>query len=123
MYAISSDGPHTNGYSLIRKIVEKSNGRIESNVMELLLKNHRCYYNEIQALWEADVDIHGMVHITGGGYGGNIKRVINDDLTVSLKRWDLPEPYRTLQLEGNIDTDEMFSTFNCGYGMLLFIKR
>lgn len=123
IYAIPSDGPHTNGYSLIRKVVKNSNGRIDPEVMDMLLKNHRCYYNEIQTLREAGVDIHGMVHITGGGYGGNIKRVIRDDLMVSLKRWILPEPFHTLQIEGNIDTDEMFSTFNCGYGMLLFVSK
>lgn len=123
IYALPSDGPHTNGYSLIRKVVKNCNGRIDQNVMELLVKNHRCYYNEINLLRSKNIDIHGMVHITGGGYGGNIKRVINDDLMVSLKRWSLPEPFQTLQIEGNIDTDEMFNTFNCGYGMLLFVDR
>lgn len=123
VYALPSDGPHTNGYSLIRKIVKSSNDRIEPDIMDLLLKNHRCYYNEIQTLRGVGVDIHGMVHITGGGYGGNIKRVIRDDLMVSLKRWSLPEPYDTLQIEGNIDTEEMYNTFNCGFGMLLFVNK
>ena len=123
IYAIPSDGPHTNGYSLIRKVVKNCNGRINLEVMNMLFNNHRCYYNEIHILREAGVDIHGMVHITGGGYKGNIKRVIKDDLMVLLNIWDLPEPFYTLQIEGNIDTDEMFSTFNCGYGMLLFVSK
>ena len=110
VYAMKSDGPHTNGYSLIRKVVNESNGRIEDSIMDLLLTKHRSYYNEITMLWDNDIKINGMVHITGGGYGGNIKRAISDDLAVSLKRWDLPEPYATLQIEGNIDSDEMFDT-------------
>lgn len=123
VYALKSDGPHTNGYSLIRKVVIESNGRIEDSIMDLLLTKHRSYYNEITMLWNNDIKINGMVHITGGGYSGNIRRVISDDLAVSLKRWDLPEPYSTLQIEGNIDSDKMFNTFNCGYGMLLFVKK
>ena len=123
VFGIPSDGPHTNGYSLIRKIVNNSKERIKNNVMKLLQSNHRCYYNEINLLWNVGVDIHGMVHITGGGYSGNIKRVINNNLVVSLNKWDLPEPFKTLQIEGNINSDEMFNTFNCGYGMLIFIKK
>ena len=123
IYGLSSSGPHTNGYSLVRKIIGNCKYRIANSDIKNLVQSHRCYYNEIQLLRDGGVKINGLVHITGGGYKGNVGRVLTDELGAVFKTWVFPEPFNTLQREGNISTEEMLDTFNCGYGMLVIVNE
>ena len=118
-----SSGPHTNGYSLIRKIVEQhktNDNKIGNLKLEDLIKPHKSYLEEINMLRGLGVDIKGLCHITGGGYPGNLVRVLPDNLAMELKV-KIMEPFATIQRFGNITDGEMYQTFNCGYGMLVII--
>ena len=124
-----SGGLHTNGYSLIRhlwpQIEEKMNTFDEENRGEFvkwLCEPHRCYYNEINLL--SDIKINGLIHITGGGFIDNPKRVLSDDKTMVLYKDCIFNKYfRTIQEIGDIDETEMLRTFNCGIGMLIVIDK
>ena len=119
-----SSGPHTNGYSLIRKIVEEhktNDNKIGNLKLEDLIKPHKSYLEEINMLRGLGVTIKGLCHITGGGYPGNLVRVLPDNLAMELKV-KIMEPFATIQRLGNITDGEMYQTFNCGYGMLVIIQ-
>ncbi len=130
MIAIASSGPHSNGYSLIRKIIEVSqadlNESIESNdagistLGEALLAPTTIYVKSIHALLDK-FNIHAMAHITGGGLLENIPRVLPDDAraVIDQSSWQLPPVFKWLQQNGNVETNEMYRTFNCGIGMVL----
>ena len=117
VYAIGSSGPHTNGYSLIRKIYEENP---DLEVHKNLLNPHRSYLSDIIILKSAGVKIGGLCHITGGGFYENIPRVLADDLAVDLKL-EIKSPFRELGKIGKISDRELLTVFNCGYGMLVFV--
>lgn len=119
VYGIRSSGPHTNGYSLIRKIY-KENPDLE--VFPSLLTNHRSYLHEINQLWERNVKINGLCHITGGGYPDNIPRVLPEGLGMYLS-FKMDELYNCLGEVGGISKDELIRIFNCGYGMLVIVDK
>lgn len=129
---LASSGPHTNGYSLIRKILfEDNNYRIDQYVPELgavlgdvLLAPHRCYANSVLAVMQ-EFDIHAMAHLTGGGFYNNIPRVLPMDCQVTVERryWGVPPIFTLLQEKGNIDPVEMHRTFNMGIGMVLIVDK
>ncbi len=130
MIAIASSGPHSNGYSLVRKIIEVSQANInapfnETNgtLGEALLAPTRIYVKAIHQLL-ADFDIHAMAHITGGGLLENIPRVLPEgtQAMVNTASWQLPDIFQWLQKNGNVETNEMYRTFNCGVGMVLITK-
>lgn len=127
---LPSSGLHTNGFSLARKIVfglEKM--KVEDWVEELgatvgkeLLKTHRCYHKIISSLLK-EIEVRGIVHITGGGFEGNIPRILPNGVRAILdtKSWQPPPVFKWLKRIGKIDTEEMYATFNMGIGMLLIV--
>ena len=127
---LPSSGLHTNGYSLARRVVldlaqMKVNDWVDdlgTTVGEALLKPHRCYFNLV-SFFLKEIAIHGIVHITGGGFEGNVPRVLPEDVKVVLdtKSWEPLPVFRWLQQLGKIGWEEMYRTFNMGMGMLLII--
>lgn len=129
MIAIGSSGPHSNGYSLVRKIIEVSGADINAafgtqnnSLADALLAPTRIYVKAIHALL-AEFDIHAMAHITGGGLLENIPRVLpeNAKAIVDTHNWQLPAIFQWLQQNGNVENSEMYRTFNCGVGMVLIV--
>ncbi|BBN82000.1 phosphoribosylformylglycinamidine cyclo-ligase [Pseudoalteromonas sp. A25] len=127
LIALASSGPHSNGYSLIRKVLEVSgvdtNSEFESKTLgEHLLEPTRIYVKSILELLK-DVDVHALSHITGGGFWENIPRVLPESAKAVVKgdSWQWPAIFNWLQENGNISTHEMYRTFNCGVGMILVV--
>ena len=127
MIAIASSGPHSNGYSLVRKIIDVSHADInqdfgskDQSLGEALLAPTRIYVKALHALLP-NFDIHAMAHITGGGLLENIPRVLPENTQAVINRdsWQLPEVFQWLQENGNVEINEMYRTFNCGIGMVL----
>jgi len=126
---LGSSGPHSNGYSLVRKIVEVSgadlagefNGR---TLGETLLEPTRIYVKPLLALMKV-LPVKGMAHITGGGITGNVPRILADDLTavIHADAWTFPPVFQWLQEQGNVALAEMHRTFNCGIGMVLVVAE
>jgi phosphoribosylformylglycinamidine cyclo-ligase len=129
LIALASSGVHSNGYSLVRKIVERSDLELdsafgESTLGNALLEPTRIYVKSLLALQEK-LSIKAMAHITGGGLSENLPRVLPENTVadIDLDSWDLPELFKWLQKEGNIASDEMLRTFNCGSGMILAVAK
>ena len=129
MIAIASSGPHSNGYSLVRKIIEVSNADItqpfasqDRTLGDALLAPTKIYVKAIHDLLP-NFDIHAMAHITGGGLLENIPRVLpeNTQAIVDTDSWQLPPVFQWLQDNGNVEIKEMYRTFNCGVGMVLIV--
>jgi phosphoribosylformylglycinamidine cyclo-ligase len=127
LIGIASSGPHSNGYSLIRKIVEKSGLSLNDNVNgkplgKTLLEPTRIYVKPLLELLKT-VPVHAMAHITGGGITENLPRVLPKDLSanIELSAWQLPEIFAWLQQQGNVDLADMLVTFNCGIGMIVCV--
>ena len=130
LIGLASDGLHTNGYSLARRLVFDEAGwgidhRVpewECSVSEELLKTHRCYLRPIEPLLEDDA-VHAMAHITGGGITDNLPRVLPDGVAAKVYRdtWDIPPVFTTLYRLGNLDEDEALRAFNMGIGMVLVV--
>lgn len=128
LIGIASSGPHSNGYSLIRKVLEVSKADLSqacgnTTLGEALLAPTRIYVNSIHALLE-EVDVHAMSHITGGGLLENLPRVMTENTRaqIAADSWELPEVFKWLQQQGNIDSQEMYRTFNCGIGMVVVVN-
>lgn len=129
LIALPSSGPHSNGYSLIRKLLERAKATPQTqlgdvNLYDALLAPTRIYVKTVLALMQ-QLPVHGVAHITGGGLLENIPRVVPDGLEVAIKRssWALPPVFQWLQLQGNIDEHEMLRTFNCGVGMTICVAQ
>ncbi len=123
-----SAGPHSNGYSLVRKVLEVSGTRLDmpfggSTIGEVLLTPTEIYVKAIQAL-EGQVAVHGLAHITGGGIVENLPRVMPEGVqaVIDLASWQRPEIFHWLQAKGNILDAEMLRTFNCGIGMIVCVS-
>lgn len=129
LIGIASSGPHSNGYSLIRKVLEVSSNADFSQTCgsqtlgEALLAPTRIYVKSVHTLLE-QIDVNAMSHITGGGLLENLPRVMpeNTRAQISASSWELPEVFKWLQQQGNIDMQEMYRTFNCGIGMVLVVN-
>lgn len=128
LIGLSSSGPHSNGYSLIRKIIEVSGAKLsqpfgESTLGETLLEPTKIYVKTIAALAEA-VDIHALAHITGGGITENLPRVLPSTAQAQIRAdaWKRPEIFNWLQEKGGVADSEMLRTFNCGIGMILCVS-
>jgi phosphoribosylformylglycinamidine cyclo-ligase len=127
LLGLASSGPHSNGYSLIRKVLARSSDSPATDLDgqtlgEALLAPTRIYVQTVHQLLPLG-GIDGIAHITGGGITENIVRVLPDDLgiEVDLNRWERPAVFRWLQQEGNITDAEMLRTFNCGIGLVLLV--
>jgi phosphoribosylformylglycinamidine cyclo-ligase len=128
---LKSTGLHTNGYSLARKALLEVGGYtlsskvegINGTVGEALATPHRSYLNLLIDLVEAG-KIQGLVHITGSGFQGNIPRILPEGVDVLIDRstWDVPALFRLIQKCGEVEENEMYSTFNMGLGMLVFVS-
>ena len=122
---IASSGPHSNGYSLIRKVLERAgNAQIEGvAAAERLLAPTRIYVRPILALMK-EVSVKGLAHITGGGITENIPRVLPEklDAEIDTASWQQGPVFDFLQAQGNIETAEMRRTFNCGVGMVVVVN-
>jgi phosphoribosylformylglycinamidine cyclo-ligase len=122
-----SFGPHSNGYSLIRKVLEVNstdtsdllNGKPLS---EHLLEPTKIYVKSVLALLK-EVEVHALSHITGGGFWENIPRVLPESAQAIINEssWQWPEIFNWLQTNGNISSHEMYRTFNCGVGMVIVV--
>jgi phosphoribosylamine--glycine ligase / phosphoribosylformylglycinamidine cyclo-ligase len=117
VYGLKSNGPHTNGYSLIRKVYSQNK---DLRIFPELLTSHKSYLDEIKLLWRKNIKINGLCHITGGGFYDNIPRVLPEGLGVDLK-FQIQDIYRELGNTGGIEDRELLTVFNCGYGMLIFV--
>lgn len=127
LIAMGSSGPHSNGYSLIRKVLEVSGADTSDDFYgrplgEVLLEPTRIYVKSIMALIREE-PVHAIAHITGGGLLENVPRVLpqSSKAVIDTKSWAWPEIFNWLQEKGNIDTKEMFRTFNCGVGMIVAV--
>ena len=120
--ALGSSGPHSNGYSLIRKVLEKSSPTNEQ--LNSLIEPTRIYVRSILSLLNT-LPVHAISHITGGGLLENIPRVLPDHLAAKLDpaSWTQPEIFQWLQDQGNIATSEMYRVLNCGVGMVVVISK
>lgn len=129
LIALGSSGPHSNGYSLVRKVLEVSNASLDDDLAGKSLKAHllaptRIYVKSVLALLE-QTKVHAISHITGGGFWENIPRVLPDTAKVVIEEnsWQWPEIFNWLQQNGNITDHEMYRTFNCGVGMVLVVDE
>ncbi|MCE2871915.1 MAG: phosphoribosylformylglycinamidine cyclo-ligase [Oxalobacteraceae bacterium] len=125
---MASSGAHSNGYSLVRKIIDVAKPDLQADfhgrpLADVLLAPTRIYVKPLLALMEK-IDIHGMVHITGGGLVENIPRVLQPHLTAVLHKqaWTLPPLFQWLQKHGGVADDEMHRVFNCGIGMTVIVS-
>ena len=120
--ALESSGPHSNGYSLIRKILTKS--KPSSSQLNSLIKPTKIYVKSILSLIQ-NLPVHAISHITGGGLLENIPRVLPKHLAANLDKnsWELPHIFKWLQSEGNIDMMEMYRVLNCGVGMVVIVPK
>ncbi len=126
---IASSGPHSNGYSLIRKIVQRSGNPFDLELggvklADALMAPTTIYVKPVLEFLRSR-PVHGMAHITGGGLTENIIRVVPDALGIALdsSMWKLPAVFDWLQREGNVAKAEMWRTFNCGIGYTLIVPR
>ncbi len=130
LVGLPSEGLHTNGYSLARKVLFENLGhRVDTHLPELgrtvgraLLAPHRSYLSALEPLLERD-KVRALVHVTGGGFPGNIPRVLPPGLGVRVRRsaWSVPPLFRLIQTGGNVTDEEMYRTFNMGIGMILVV--
>jgi phosphoribosylformylglycinamidine cyclo-ligase len=127
LIGLKSSGPHTNGYSLIRKVFADT--QLDTFLPELgcclrdvLLTPHRSYFS---ALYSLLPQIKALVHITGGGFVENIPRVLPGNLkaNINLGSWTIPPLWNLIQQRGNISTEEMYRVFNMGIGMIAIVDQ
>jgi len=126
---LASSGAHSNGYSLIRKIIERTGIDLNADfhgrpMREVVLAPTRIYVKPLLALMAA-LPVKGMAHITGGGLLENIPRVLPENLTALIRKdsWDMSPLFSWMQQEGNVAEKEMHRTFNCGIGMAVIVAR
>lgn len=132
LVALGSSGLHTNGYSLARHVlfdskkfqVDSKVDLLGTTVGEALLEPHRAYSKEILSLMK-DFEIHGLSHITGGGFFDNIPRILPDQTKVVIEKgsWEIPPIFQLIQKEGTVSEEEMFHVFNMGVGMVAIIAK
>ena len=130
LLGLASNGFHTNGYSLVRKVLfEKLNLNVDamypqttSSIADVLLRVHRSYLGSITPLLN-DASLHALAHITGGGIPENLDRVIPEGLCAYVARaaWQPPAEFTAIQQAGNVPLDDMERTFNMGIGMVAVV--
>jgi phosphoribosylformylglycinamidine cyclo-ligase len=118
LLGLGSSGAHSNGYSLIRKILERE--KPDAAVLDALMEPTRIYVKSVLKLFEA-VTVKGLAHITGGGITGNVPRMLPEGTRAVIRKasWTRPKIFDWLQQKGNVAEDEMHRVFNCGIGMVM----
>jgi phosphoribosylformylglycinamidine cyclo-ligase len=127
---LASSGAHSNGYSLIRKIIERAKPDLDADFhgrpfRDVVLEPTRLYVKSMLGLMRAIPGIvKGMAHITGGGLTENVPRILAENLTAKIDAasWTLPPLFQWLKQEGNVDDQEMYRVFNCGVGMVVIVS-
>lgn len=130
LLGLASSGPHSNGYSLIRKILEVSGADVNAEfengktLGETLIEPTRIYVKSILRLLK-EIEVKAISHITGGGLQENLPRVMpkHCKAIVDTSAWQMPKVFQWLQEQGNVDRLEMYRTFNCGVGMVLVVSE
>lgn len=129
LIALPSSGPHSNGYSLIRKILEVSGASLDQDcgdqsLANALMQPTRIYVKPLLTLFQ-QVDVKALAHITGGGFLENIPRVLPKGAAahINVASWTPPPVFEWLQQQGNVSDEEMHRTFNCGVGMVLCVAE
>lgn len=130
LIALGSSGPHSNGYSLVRKVIDVAGVNPATELLdnkplsEHVLAPTKIYVKSVLALIK-QADAHAIAHLTGGGFWENIPRVLpkNTKAVIDEKSWKWPSVFNWLQEKGNIDTYEMYRTFNCGVGMVIALPQ
>ncbi|NOX43322.1 MAG: phosphoribosylformylglycinamidine cyclo-ligase [Gammaproteobacteria bacterium] len=129
LIGLASSGPHSNGYSLIRKIIDISKTSLsdtfgETSLGKTLLTPTKIYVKSILALLDK-ININGLCHITGGGLTENLPRILPADCSTTIQRnaWPRPEIFNWLQQQGSVTDKEMYRTFNCGIGMVIIVNK
>ncbi|MBK5144990.1 phosphoribosylformylglycinamidine cyclo-ligase [Budviciaceae bacterium BWR-B9] len=130
LIALASSGPHSNGYSLVRKILEVSKTDPQATMLagkslaDHLLAPTKIYVKSILQMLE-QIEVHAIAHITGGGFWENIPRVLpqGTQAVIDESSWQWPEVFNWLQQAGNVSRHEMYRTFNCGVGMVIALPE
>lgn len=129
LIGLASSGVHSNGYSLVRRVIETTGTALDSpldgrTLAEVLIEPTRIYVRAVLAALDT-VPVHAIAHITGGGLPGNLPRVLPDGLGARVDAAAFPRPavFEWLQRAGRIAEDEMWRTFNCGVGMVLVVPE
>ncbi len=136
MLGLASSGIHSNGYSLVRRIIKEAKLDIhkvypeldkERTLGEVLLEPTRIYVKSIVSVlrrYKVKQPIVGMAHITGGGLPGNLPRVLSNKINAKIKgkAWDVPPIFKFLQKHGNVDRQEMLRVFNMGIGYVVIVR-
>ena len=122
LLGLASSGAHSNGYSLIRRIL--GDDKPNSDLADSLMEPTRIYVKPVLKLMAA-VKVKGLAHITGGGLVGNVPRMLPQGMRAVLRKkmWPRPELFNLLQKNGNVAEDEMHRVFNCGIGMVIAVAR
>jgi len=121
LYGLPSSGIHSNGYTLVRKLLKYYKDDID---VASLLEPTRIYMEVLTILKKYPDTLLGAAHITGGGFSENIPRILPDKLTYKItKQWEIPEVFKWIQRRSKLTDDEMVRTFNCGIGMVLVMKK
>lgn len=128
LLGLPSSGPHSNGFSLIRRLLADTSVRVDNALLDTLMAPTRIYARSVLALLETQ-PVHAMAHITGGGILENLPRIFAGPAPeglaalVDLTAWQRPDVFGWLQQAGNIDEDEMLRTFNCGIGFIVVVPE
>ncbi|NMG34245.1 phosphoribosylformylglycinamidine cyclo-ligase [Azoarcus sp. TTM-91] len=128
---LASSGAHSNGYSLVRKIIDVARPDLDADfhgrpLRDVVMAPTRIYVKPLLALMQAlPGAVKGMAHITGGGITENVPRILRDELTarIDAASWTLPPLFQWLQQAGNVDIQEMYRVFNCGIGMAVVVAE
>jgi phosphoribosylformylglycinamidine cyclo-ligase len=128
---IASSGIHSNGFSLVRRIIVDKKVDLQKEydwtkgklLKDLLMTPTKLYFRIVDRMIKSKIEVHGIAHITGGGFYENINRIIPPDMDAYIQegRWNIPAVFKFLQDMGNIDRDEMFRVFNMGIGMVMIM--
>lgn len=126
---LASSGIHSNGYSLVRRIIEVAKPDLDADfhgrsLADALMQPTRIYVKSLLKLMAA-LEVKGMAHITGGGLVENIPRVLPDNVVAEIQKnaWEMPPLFSWLQQHGNVAEDEMHRVFNCGIGMVVIVAK
>lgn len=132
LIGIPSSGIHSNGYSLVRKLFFEKMGlsvkdyieELNATLGDILITPTRIYADICNSVLPV-CDVRGIVHVTGGGFYENIPRIIPDGLgaEINLGSWEVSDIFKYIQKQGNVETDEMFSTFNMGIGLIMAVAE